>query len=153
MLGLDYYVLLFVGFLYWPLFFVRVRDAYTSYELTSKKVIISVIFAIAGALVAGTMVTGPYLGSYFPLAMAAALAPLVVLMALPKASVRRTKAKFLILAAYIHLTWQMLPTVNIMILAIEVIADIVILFLSSFKKRKKALLYKTSEVSIGDMWK
>ena len=50
MLGLEYYVLLFVGFLYWPLFFVRVRGAYTSYELTSKKVIISVIFAIAGAL-------------------------------------------------------------------------------------------------------
>ena len=153
MIGVEYYVLFFIGSLYWPLFFIYVRGAYVSYELTNKKAIISVIIAIAGALVAGTIVTNPYLGSYFLLAMAAALAPVVIILVLPKTSIRRTKAKFLILAAYIHLTWQMLPAVNVFLVVIEIIAAVVILFVSSFKRRRKSLLYKTSEVSIGDIWK
>ena len=151
---IEYIILFFIGILYWPLIFIRIRGAYKDFEVTRRKFVISVLFsAVAAYILSNFIIADAYLGSYFPIATAAAIIPIALLLAMPNGVGRRTKAKILVLAVYFHIVWQMIPQINLILAAAETLATLGILFLSSYSRKQKTLLYKTSETSIGDIWK
>lgn len=153
-LGMQYFALFFVGALYWPLIFIRIRGAYKNFEMTRRKIAVSILFsAVSAFIVFSYVVMEDYLETYFPLALAASIVPVVLLLAVPSSANRRTTAKLLVLAVYFHIVWQMVPQINVIILVSELLVTLGILFVSSYNRKKKPLLYKTSETSIGDIWK
>lgn len=152
--GIEYFVLVFAGFLYWPLFIIRLAGIYRNFTLDRKKIAASALFSLIAAFVMYFfIVKEPYLGSYFSLATAAAVVPVVLLLAMPDGSKIRTKAKLLVLAAYFHIVWQMLPTINVVLFVTEITITAIFLIMVSYRRRKRPLLYQTNEISIGDMWK
>ncbi len=152
--GTEYFLLFFAGFLYWPLFIARLAGIYRRFMLDKKKIAVSVAGSFAAAFVTYTfIVKEAYLGSYFLLATAASVVPVAMILAMPEKSKTRTKAKLLVLAAYFHIVWQMLPAINVVLLVTEIIVTTCLLIAASYRRRKRPLLYKTSEISIGDTWK
>ena len=87
------------------------------------------------------------------MAAAVALLSIIILAAAPKIVKPRSRVKFIILAAYLHVAWQMLPVINLPVVAAEILLDLLIWLLSTTSWKKRSLLYKTRSTSIGDIWK
>ncbi|MFA4820506.1 MAG: hypothetical protein WC613_06140, partial [Candidatus Aenigmatarchaeota archaeon] len=120
-------VIMMVGFLYWPFLYIRLRDILYGYKLSKKNVITSVIFAAAvtTALILLNVhlyiISGPY--TFIGLIAAASVITLLV-----KTTTRRTKAKLLLLAAYLHIFWQVFPQINILFIVAD-LAGIFVLYI------------------------
>ena len=117
-------VIMMIGFLFWPFLYIRLRDILYGYKLSKKNITTAVIFAAAAttALILLNVhlysISGPYTFVQ-PLVATASVITLLV-----KTTTRRTKAKLLLLAAYLHVFWQIFPQINI----IFIIADLAGIF-------------------------
>jgi len=102
-------IILFAGFLYWPLLYVRLHDTLSG-VLTKRKLGIAVVFAIAATLLLTVFnfkiydYQDPYTFAIPLIAIAS-----VAILAIGKTNVRRTNVKLIVLAAYLHIFWQVMP--------------------------------------------
>ena len=152
-------ILSFLWAFYWPLLFIRLKGLYGKFDLTRNKL-------AACALVAAAVTTGSVLTNiafFFPFStlsltmILSALAPIVALLLFDKASSRRTHLKLIILAAYFHIFWQLLPVIDAYPVAVDIAITALIFFGTRMKppKRKKHEQEKQEHVSgsINDLWK
>jgi len=114
-------VLYFVGFLYWPLFFIGVRSLYFRCEITGKKLGAS-LFLAAGA--------APLFDAWIRDCSCHidALAR--------KSTTRRTKIKVIALSAYLYIFWQMLPEINLYVVTADLAAVAAIFMVGRARKHK-----------------
>lgn len=145
-----------VGFLYWPLLYVRVRGLFSEYALTKRKTAASALLAAAAAATASGVT---YLGGFIPLMLAVAVMSAFLLFAVPKTASRRTRAKIIILSAYLHVAWQLLPVIDVSTVAVEAAAVIAVIFLAKITsmtirraKKKKIKSREEKPLSISDLW-
>lgn len=161
MVSLDFIsvIIYFVGFLYWPLLYIRLCDVFSGYELTRNKLLISLVFAAAASLPA-SMLFPIAVSIFLPLALAVALASVIVLGLMSRISTRRTKVKVVILAAYLHLAWQMLPQISVALILLDLLGDAVVLLLAKFdfkkvikKKKQEKQQQQQESLSLSELWK
>ncbi len=151
------HLLAFLWTVYWPLFFVRARGIFFRTGLTKNNLIISVAIAIAISAVnvffdflnfTDMPVIALLMGS-------AALIPVALLVILGKSEKKRTQAKIMILAAYFHIFWQVLPGISASYILIDVAIALVLIALAKSWPRKRHKLQDNilSRGSISELWK
>ncbi len=134
---LEIIILLF-GFLYWPLLYVRLHDVFYGYPLTKRKLAIAAIFAVAATslLIIFNSKIYNYQEPYTFLIPLIAIAP-VVILAIGKANVRRTNVKLVVLAAYLHVFWQVFPEINTVFVFTDLVGIAVVLVIIRIHSRMK----------------
>jgi len=150
------FVIYLVSFLYWPLLYIRVRDVFSSCVLTRRRLLISLAFAWAAAIPA-TLFFPMAATILSPLSLAIAAASVVILGLMSKISAGRTKIKIIILAAYLHIAWQMLPQISAVPVLLDLAGDAVVLVLAklSFKAKPKKRHQREHQenLSLSELWK
>lgn len=145
----------FVGFLYWPLLYVNLRGAiYGSYELTKKKIAGSL--AITTVLSAVALKTGymsglvPYVYSVLMLLVAS----VAVVLLIVRTQTRRTKAKVIILAVYLHAFWQILPATSPVPVLIDIVGVAILLVVIKLSRVTRIKVRRDERVlSISELWR
>ncbi len=147
-------LLAFVGFFYWPLFYMQMRDTFYRYKITNRKLLLSFILALIAGFVAVISKYAIYPSKYFPFMIFLAFISVALLFLMQNLPSKRTKIKVIVLAIYFHIAWQMLPLINLYTLATELSLLAVVIFLARHKFRKHERLQDLTptEGSINELW-
>lgn len=128
-------IILIVGFIYWPLLYIRLHNVFYGYSLTKIKIVAATVFTIAATLVLLNFNVYSYQDPYTLVVPLLAIVP-VVILAIGKAKARRTNIKIILLAAYFHIFWQVLPK-NIVFIFTDLIGIAAILVIIKTEKEGK----------------
>ena len=144
--------LLLIGFVYWPLLYIRLSG-----KEAKKNALYSVIFAVAASL--ALFFVGHIYYNYTLLSFILAVVPVILLILAGRFTERRKMVKIIVLAAYFHIAWQMLPKIEPVLVATDIVGIGIVLgavkFLARYKNRRpqKQKAAAVQNVSISDLWK
>ena len=130
--------LIFLWAFYWPLLFLRLKGLFSKTVITRRSLIVSLILAAAASY------SGEYLYRYHVSQSA------FVLMTIFAA--KRTQVKLIILAAYFHIFWQLLPGLSPYPFLLDMLVTLAIIALA---KTKPKIINGRHEpqTAISGMWK
>ncbi|MBS3051617.1 MAG: hypothetical protein J4400_05705 [Candidatus Aenigmarchaeota archaeon] len=144
--------LIFLWAFYWPLLFLRLKGLFSKTVITRRSLIVSLILAAAASY------SGEYLYRYhvsqsaFVLMTIFAALSIAVLFLSGKPPGKRTQVKLIILAAYFHIFWQLLPGLSPYPFLLDMLVTLAIIALA---KTKPKIINGRHEpqTAISGMWK